>query len=126
MLRTPAQDQLRNQAARNALGLLARRLLQFYWLTCLGIITMGVVQLHPEWGEKVSFALRDPALSLERPFPTCAAAHYAGYFNIPRTSKAYLERQDEDKNGRSCEPFPGYPPDRTARLQLIERRLMAP
>jgi hypothetical protein len=126
MVRTPAQDQLRDQAARNALALLARRLLQFYWLTCLAIIAMGAFQLHPEWGEKVRFALRDPALELKRPFPTCIAAHNAGYFNIPRASRAYVERQDEDKNGRACEPYPGYPPDRMARLRLIEQRLMAP
>jgi len=126
MARSPAETQLRDQAARNALGLLARRILQFYWLTCVAIIALGVNRMHPEWGERLAYALRDPALDLTKPFANCAVAHNAGYFNIPRGSRAYVERQDEDKNGRACEPYPGYPPDRMARLRLIEARLAAP
>lgn len=113
-------------AARRALSLLGRRLLQFYWLTCLAIIALGLNQLYPQVGEKIAYAFRDPALDLKGPFRTCAAAHYAGYYNIPRGSKAYVERQDGDGDGRACEPYPGYPPDTTARLRLIEERLMAP
>ena len=125
-MQTPAEMQLRDQAARNALAQLARRLLQFYWLTCIAIVALGVNQMHPEWARRVRYALRDPAMDLARPFANCAVAHNAGYFDIPRGSRAYVERQDGDGNGRACEPYPGYPPDRMARLRLIEDRLTAP
>jgi hypothetical protein len=113
-------------AARRTLAQLARRLLQFYWLTCLAIIALGLSHLFPQVGEKAAYALRDPALDLKGPFRNCAAAHYAGYYNIPRGSKAYVERQDGDGDGRACEPYRGYAPDPTARLRLIEERLMGP
>jgi hypothetical protein len=113
-------------ATRRLVRLLVRRLLQFYWLTCLAIVVMGLNQLYPQVGRKIAYAFRDPALDLTRPFPNCAAAHTAGYYNIPRASPAYVERQDGDLNGRACEPYPGYPPDYMARVRLIEYRLMAP
>jgi hypothetical protein len=112
--------------SRRMMALLARRLLQFYWLTCVSIIAIGLIDMHPEWRAKIDYALEDPALELTGPFPSCAAAHSAGYFSIPRTSKAYVERQDGDLNGRSCEPYPGYPPDYMGRLRVIENRLMLP
>ena len=113
-------------ATSRLVALLVRRLLQFYWLTCVAIIGMGLNQMYPHVGRKVAYAFSDPALELTQPFRNCAAAHAAGYYNIPRTSAAYVERQDEDLNGRACEPLPGYPPDYMARLKVIEYRLMAP
>ena len=113
-------------ATHRLLALLLRRLLQFYWLTCLAIIGMGLNQMFPQVGEKIEYAFADPALELEHPFPNCAAAHQAGYFNIPRTSKAYVLSQDEDLNGKACEPYPGYPQDYLWRMQVIEHRLEMP
>lgn len=126
MLRTPAEQLQHDYAARQTLARLGRRLLQFYWMCCLGIVALGLYQLHPEVGERFRWAFRDPALDLKRPFPTCAAAHYAGYFNIPRASRAYVDRQDGDGDGRACEPYPGYPPDYMARVRVIEQRLSLP
>jgi len=113
-------------ATRRLVALLVRRLLQLYWLTCLAIIAMGLNQMYPQVGHKIAYAFSDPALELTGPFPNCAAAHAAGYYNIPRASAAYVERQDEDLNGRACEPYPGYPPDYMARLRVIEYRLTTP
>ena len=113
-------------ATRRLLALLLRRLLQFYWLTCLAIIGMGMNQMFPQVGEKIAYAFQDPALELGQPFPNCAAAHQAGYFNIPRASKAYVLRQDEDLNGKACEPYPGYPQDYLWRMEVIEHRLEMP
>jgi hypothetical protein len=113
-------------ATRRLFHLLLRRLLQFYWLTCLAIIGMGMNRMFPEVGEKIHYAFENPALELDKPFANCALAHRAGYFNIPRNSRAYLLRQDEDLNGKACEPYPGYPQDYLWRLQVIERRLEMP
>lgn len=123
MGRTHVEQLQHDYAARRTLARLGRRLLQFYWLCCIGIIAMGLWRTHPEVGEQIRWAFRDPALDLKRPFSNCAAAHYAGVFNIPRTSKAYVERQDGDGDGRACEPYPGYPQDPMARVRLIEGRL---
>jgi hypothetical protein len=112
-----------SRAAGGLMTLLARRLLQFYWLTCAAIIVLGLNQVYPRVGHKIAWAFEDPAYELTKPFRNCAQAHYAGYFNIPRGSKAYVERQDGDGDGRSCEPYPGYPPDPLARLRVIEERL---
>ena len=118
---------LHRRAATRALGaLLMRRLVQFYWVTCLAIIVMGLNQSFPRMGHKIAWAFENPAFELTRPFPNCARAHYAGFFNIPRGSKAYVERQDGDGDGRSCEPYPGYPADPLARLRVIESRLSGP
>jgi hypothetical protein len=113
-------------ATRRLLALLLRRLLQFYWATCVAIIVMGLNQMFPQVGEKIHYAFEDPALELEHPFPNCAVAHRAGYFNIPRASRAYVLRQDEDLNGKACEPYPGYPQDYLSRLRVIEHRLEMP
>jgi hypothetical protein len=113
-------------ATRRLLALLLRRLLQFYWLTCLAIIGMGLNQMFPQVGQKIEYAFQDPALELQQPFSNCAQAHRAGYFNIPRNSKAYVLRQDEDLNGKACEPYPGYPQDYMRRMRVIEQRLEAP
>ena len=126
MVRTGSTYAYGDDTARRLFATLARRMLQFYWLTCLFIVGLGLNQLHPEVGEKVAYALRDPALDLARPFPNCPAAHHAGYYNIPRASAAYVERQDGDSNGLACEPYRGYPPGRFARLNTIQQRLMGP
>lgn len=125
-MRTPAEQLQHDYAARRTLARLGQRLLQFYWLCCLGIIALGLWQLHPEVGAKITWAFRDPALELKRPFPSCAAAHYAGYFDIPRASKAYLDRQDGDGDGLACEPYRGYPQDPMARIRVVEQRLTLP
>ena len=116
----------RGDKARPLMALLMRRLLQFYWLTCIGIILMGLNQSFPRVGHKIAWAFENPAYELTKPFPNCAKAHNAGYFNIPRGSKAYVARQDGDGDGRSCEAYPDYPPDPLARLQVIENRLSGP
>jgi hypothetical protein len=113
-------------ATRRLFYLLLRRLLQFYWLTCLAIIGMGLNQMFPQVGEKIAYAFEDPALELQHPFPNCAQAHRAGYFNIPRNSKAYVLKQDEDLNGKACEAYPGYPQDYLHRLNVVEHRLEMP
>jgi hypothetical protein len=113
-------------ATRRLFHLLLKRLLQFYWLTCLAIIGMGMNQMFPQVGAKIAYAFEDPALELTQPFPNCAVAHQAGYYNIPRESRAYVLRQDEDLNGKACEPYPGYPQDYLHRLQVIEHRLEMP
>ena len=110
-------------ATSRLVALLLRRLLQLYWLTCMWIIGMGLNQMYPEVGHRIAYAFADPSLELTEPFPNCAAAHTAGYYSIPRNSPAYVERQDEDLNGKACEPYPGYPPSYLARLKVIERRL---
>lgn len=125
-MRTPAEQLQHDYAARRTLARLGQRLLQFYWLCCLGIIALGLWQLHPEVGAKITWAFRDPTLELKRPFPSCAAAHYAGYFDIPRASKAYLDRQDGDGDGLACEPYRGYPQDPMARIRVVEQRLTLP
>jgi hypothetical protein len=113
-------------ATSRLVALLLRRMLQLYWLTCMWIIAMGLNQMYPQVGQRISYAFADPALELTQPFPNCAAAHTAGYYSIPRTSAAYVERQDEDLNGKACEPYPDYPPSYLARLRVIERRLQLP
>ena len=113
-------------ATRRLFHLLLRRLLQFYWLTCVAIIGMGLNQMFPQVGAKIAYAFEDPTLELQHPFANCALAHRAGYFNIPRASRAYVLSQDEDLNGKACEPYPGYPQDYLWRMQVIEHRLEMP
>jgi hypothetical protein len=113
-------------AARRLWATLAQRMLQFYWLTCIFIVGLGLNQLHPEVGAKIAYAFRDPALDLAKPFPNCPAAHYAGYFNIPRASAAYVPLQDGDSDGVACEPYRGYPPGPFVRLNTIQQRLLGP
>ncbi len=38
-------------------------------------------------------------------FPNCAAAHEAGYYNIPAGSPGYRTRLDADGDGLACEPY---------------------
>ncbi|WP_363080454.1 excalibur calcium-binding domain-containing protein [Phenylobacterium sp. RIFCSPHIGHO2_01_FULL_69_31] len=38
-------------------------------------------------------------------FPSCAAAHAAGVYDIPIGSPAYSPRQDGDGDGLACEPY---------------------
>ncbi|WP_368044722.1 excalibur calcium-binding domain-containing protein [Sabulicella glaciei] len=38
-------------------------------------------------------------------FPNCAAAHEAGYYNIPVGSPGYRPPLDADGDGLACEPY---------------------
>jgi hypothetical protein len=112
--------------ASRLLAKVGRGLLLFYWLTCTAIIVMGLNSAYPAAGRKIAWAFEDPALALTEPFTNCAQAHYAGFFNIPRGSQAYLEGQDGDGDGLACEPYRDYAPDPLARVRLIEARLSGP
>ncbi len=99
------------------------RLMTLWIALCAVIIVLGLNRMHPEVGQRLAYAFRDPAMDLERPFPTCKAAHAAGYYNIPRESPAYVRWQDPDNRGLACEPADGVA---SGRLEIIRQRLMAP
>jgi len=97
----------RGADTRAWLGRIGRRALVIYWIGCLAVIAVGLAAtLHPEIGPRLAFALRDPAMDLAAPFPNCAAAHLAGYSDIPVGSTAYIARQDGDLDGLACESYP--------------------
>jgi len=83
-----------------------RMALILYWGVCLAVIAVGLNAWRPEIGQRLAYALRDPAMDLTAPFPNCSAAHAAGYSDIPVGSPAYTERQDGDGDGLACEPYP--------------------
>ena len=126
--RLEAQARRREQAqlARHAAVTLGRRALQFYWLVCAAVIIIGLDAAYPAPGQRLAFALADPALMLDRPFATCAKAHANGYYSIPRDSRAYAADQDGDGDGRACEPTRNDLPDPMWRLRIIQDRLFAP
>jgi hypothetical protein len=99
------------------------RLMTIWIAACAVIIVLGLNRMHPEVGQRLAYAFRDPAMDLERPFPTCKAAHAAGYYDIPRESPAYVRWQDPDNRGLACEPPEGVS---SGRLTIIRQRLMAP
>ncbi len=100
-----------------------RRLMALWIAACAVIIVLGLNRMYPQYGERLAYALRDPAMDLTTPFATCKAANAAGYFDIPRESSAYVRWQDPDNRGLACEPAPGVP---SGRLELIRKRLAAP
>jgi hypothetical protein len=104
-------------------GSTLRRVMTLWIAACAVIIVLGLKRMHPEVGQRLAYAFRDPAMDLERPFPTCKAAHAAGYYDIPRESPAYVAWQDPDNHGLACEPADGVP---TGRLEIIRKRLTAP
>lgn len=77
-------------------------LLAGYWIACLGVIGLGLDRLHPEIraGAIEALVTRYGA----QPYPSCAAAHAAGVYDIPAWSRAYSEQQDGDGDGLACEP----------------------
>ncbi|WP_372785819.1 excalibur calcium-binding domain-containing protein [Phenylobacterium sp.] len=99
------------------------RLMGLWIAACAVVIVLGLNRMYPQYGERLSYAFRDPAMALTKPFATCKIANAAGYFNIPRDSSAYVRWQDEDNDGMACEPAPGVA---TGRLELIQKRLTAP
>jgi hypothetical protein len=121
-----ARGQQRARLARGAVRVLARRLVQFYWLICTAVILIGLDAAYPQPGRRLAFAFADPALTLDRPFPNCARAHANGYYSIPRASRAYAADQDPDGDGRACEPDRNSLPDPMWRLRTIQDRLFAP
>jgi hypothetical protein len=99
------------------------RLMKLWIAACAVIIVLGLNRMHPEFGQRLAYAFRDPAMDLERPFPTCKAAHAAGYYDIPRESPAYVRWQDPENRGLACEPPEGVS---SGRLEIIRHRLTAP
>jgi hypothetical protein len=99
------------------------RLMMLWIAVCGVVIVLGLNRMHPEVGQRLAYAFRDPALDLELPFPTCKAAHAAGYYDIPRDSPAYVSWQDPQNRGLACEPAEGVS---SGRLEIIRKRLMAP
>jgi hypothetical protein len=99
------------------------RLMTWWIAGCAVVIVLGLNRMHPEVGQRLAYAFRDPAMDLERPFPTCKAAHAAGYYDIPRESPAYVRWQDPENRGLACEPPEGVS---SGRLAIIRQRLMAP
>ena len=99
------------------------RLMKLWIAVCAVIIVLGLNRMHPEVGQRLAYAFRDPAMDLERPFPTCKAAHAAGYYDIPRESPAYVRWQDPENRGLACEPPEGVS---SGRLDIIFKRLTAP
>jgi hypothetical protein len=97
----------RQGQGRKALARAGRWALAGFWCVCVGVIGAGLYQLHPEFGHRLAYALRDPTGELTSPFPDCGAAHAAGYYDVPAGSPAYRERQDGDRDGPACEPAPG-------------------
>jgi hypothetical protein len=108
---------------RVLLSRVGRPLLVAYWAACLAVLGWGAIALHPEFGRRVAYALADPAMELTAPFPNCAAAHAAGYSDIPVGSPAYTTRQDGDLDGLACEPYPHS--SAGERLSKIWRRWQA-
>src|SRR5437899_5269050 len=99
-------------------------LMVMWMLACSAVMLFGLSRLHPEIGARVSYAFRDPAMDLTKPFPTCKDAHAAGFYDIPRESPAYLQWQDPEGTGLACKPQPDGPgPDGSARAKLIWKRL---
>lgn len=92
------------------LGRLGLWAMAAFWCLCLTVIGVGLDRLHPQVRQRFAYALRNPAEDLARPFATCGAAHAAGYYDIPEGSAAYVPGQDDDRNGRACEPLPGLGP----------------
>jgi hypothetical protein len=99
------------------------RLMMLWIAVCAVVIVLGLNRMHPEVGQRLAYAFRDPAMDLERPFPTCKAAHAAGYYDIPRESPAYVSWQDPQNRGLACEPAEGVS---SGRLEIIRKRLTAP
>ena len=120
-LRRRFERESRRTMGRPWLKRLGRRAMVAYWCLCLAIIGAGANQLHPEFGHRVAYALADPAMDLSAPFPNCAAAHAAGYYDIPSGSPAYAQRQDGDFDGLACERFAGSGP-RSSRAATVWRR----
>ncbi|HEX4712246.1 excalibur calcium-binding domain-containing protein [Phenylobacterium sp.] len=86
------------------------RLLLLYLAICAAAIVISLNGLYPAASHRLAYALRDPAMDLTQPFTSCAAAHAAGFYNIPSGSKAYVEGQDRDGDGLACEPYSGGGP----------------
>jgi hypothetical protein len=99
------------------------RLMALWIAACAAIIVLGLNRMHPQYGERLAYAFRDPAMDLTQPFATCKAANAAGYFDIPRESSAYVRWQDPDNRGLACAPPDGVS---SGRLEIIRQRLMAP
>lgn len=88
---------------------LLERLFVLYLVVCLSVLAAGANKVWPQAGARVAALLKTPAMGLERPFPNCAEAQAAGYFNIPVGSPAYEPKQDGDADGLACEPYRGGP-----------------
>src|SRR5258706_11368262 len=86
------------------------RLMALWIAACAVIIVLGLNRMHPQYGERLAYAFRDPAMDLTQPFATCKAANAAGYFDIPRESSAYLRWQDPAHPPLGRAPPHGRPP----------------
>ena len=75
--------------------------MMLYWAACLGVIGVGLDRLHPQVRQGIVETLA--AGHGERPFANCAAAHAAGFYDIPSGSPTYAQRQDRDGDGLACE-----------------------
>jgi Excalibur calcium-binding domain len=101
------------------------RLLLLYFAICVAAIIISLNGLYPAASHRLAYALRDPAMDLTQPFTSCAAAHAAGFYNIPSRSKAYVESQDKDGDGLACEPYSASGPWRFVGPRRFLRRLTA-
>jgi len=105
-------------------GWSALRVVTVLWIAaCCGVIVMGLPRMYPKAGERLDYAFREPSMDLDKPFASCAEAHAAGYYDIPRASPAYDADQDADNDGYACEPGRGDPPPILGRLKTIAHRL---
>jgi hypothetical protein len=113
----------RSQTVRRVLRMIWRRFMLAYWLACCTIIAVGVNDRYPGIGQRVAYALRDPAMELEKPFANCEIAHDQGFYSLPRKSPAYAAWQDRRNDGRACEPYWGHYPNIGAVGRRIVNRL---
>ena len=116
----------RNETASASVGRWgdAIRVVAVLWIAaCSGVIAVGLNHMYPQAGARLEYAFREPSMDLDKPFESCAAAHAAGYYDIPRASPAYADDQDPDNDGIACEPVRGDPPPILSRLKFVSHRL---
>jgi hypothetical protein len=101
----------------------ARRMVLVYWAACGTILLIGLNQVYPIPGQRIIYALQDPAMDLEAPFEDCATANAAGYYAIPRGSKGYARSQDPEGDGKACEGDAAHRPSPMSSVQRIVDRL---
>lgn len=77
----------------------------FVTVVVLGLYGPGLIALAH--GRMVSAEANAPPPITSRYFRSCAAAHAAGVFSIPRGAPEYRPALDSDGDGIACEPYLG-------------------
>ena len=101
-------DILRNGQRRRGAKAIWRGILTAYWVICVAVVVVGLGLIYPrKGGGEVAQAEPAPfeaAAGRASPYPSCAAAHAEGVYDIPVGSAAYTPNQDGDGDGLACEP----------------------